>query len=115
MTADDSDLRAQFDALKAEDERAVRPFASCREAATLNVMHRDRWIPSIPAIAGVLTLLLVAAIAVFIRPSPHQVINEISRWQSPTASLLKTPGSEFLTNMPQIGEPAIPPLKDEMK
>jgi hypothetical protein len=114
MTEDDADLRAQFEAMKAEDERAVQPFATCWEAARLSVRRRQRSL-LVPAAAAALTLLLAATIAVYIRPAPHPAIDDISRWQSPTASLLKTPGSALLTDMPRIGEPLIPPVKDEIK
>jgi hypothetical protein len=114
MTRDDADLAARFEALKAEDAQAVQPFAACWEAARLRVRPRRHWL-GVPASAAALTLLLVAAIAVYIRPARRPVIADISHWQSPTASLLKTPGSEILTDMPRIGEPLIAPVKDEIK
>ena len=114
MTEDDTDLRVQFAAMKAEDERAVQPFATCWDAARLSLRRRQRSL-LVPAGAATLTLLLVAAIAVYVRSAPHPAIDDISRWQSPTASLLKTPGSALLTDMPRIGEPVIPTVKDEIK
>ena len=114
MTDDDADLQVNFEALKAEDARAVQPFATSWEAARLSVRRRHGWL-RVPAVAAALTLLLAAAIAVYIHPASHPAIDDISRWQSPTASLLKTPGSELLTDMPRIGEPVIPLVKDEIK
>jgi len=114
MIDDDADLAAQFEALKAEDARAVRPFATCWEAARLSVGRRQRSL-LVPAAAAALALLWVAAITVYVRPAPHPAIDDISHWRSPTASLLKTPGSAFLTDMPRIGEPVIPTVKDEIK
>jgi hypothetical protein len=114
MMADDADLATRFEALKAEDERAVQPFATCWEAARLNVRRRQRSL-LVPAAAGALALLLAVTIAVYVRRAPHPAIDDISRWQSPTAPLLKTPGSTLLTDMPRIGDPVIPPVKDEIK
>jgi hypothetical protein len=114
MTGDDADLKAQFEALKAQDARAVQPFATCWEAARLSEKRRERRL-GVPAAAAALTLLLAVAIALYFRPAPDRTIDNISRWQSPTASLLKTPGSELFTNMPRIGEPVIPPVKDEIQ
>jgi hypothetical protein len=114
MTNDDSDLRAQFEALRAEDVRSVRPFAASWEAARLRVKRRRGWKP-VAAAAAAVALLSAAAIALYVRPAAHPPIPDISRWQSPTASLLKTPGSELFTEMPRFGGSVVPPVKDENK
>jgi hypothetical protein len=113
MTDDDADFRVQFEALKAQDARGVQPFAICWEAARLSTTRRERWL-RLPVAAATLTLLVTAATALYIRPSSHPAI-DISVWQSPTASLLKIPGSELLRDMPRIGEPVILPVKDKIK
>lgn len=111
MRNDDADFKAQFEALKEEDARAARPFDTSWEAARRSVKGGHGWM-GVPAAAAAVTLVLAAAIAVSIRPA-SPAIDEISRWQSPTTSLLKTPGSELLRDMPRIGEPVIRMVKEE--
>ncbi len=107
MIDDDSKLRPLFDALKAEDARAVRRFSSYWEAAR-ETSGRDRWPLNLTAVAAALALLLIGAVAVYTRGARQDFHHPISEWRSPTASLLNTPGKQFFISMPRMEEPLVP-------
>lgn len=103
---EERELRRLFQQLRQRDEASAPSF---REAL-------DR-----PPRKALSLRLAVAAVAVFAavavwtilpirRPSPARgprVTATISEWKSPTASLLRAPGSELLDSVPSIGEPEL--------
>jgi hypothetical protein len=105
MTDDDSDIRPQFERLKREDARSLRPFSLCWEAARQTVGRRDRWSLNVSAIAVAMVLLVIGVFAVQFRSSRQASIHQISQWRSPTSSLLKTPGDQLFKSLPRIAEP----------
>ncbi len=113
MIDEDSNLRPPFVALKAEDARTVRSFASYWDAARQSAGHRDRWTLNVAAIAAALAFLLIVTVAVHFRSARQESSYRISQWRSPTASLLNTPGNQFFIRMPRIEEPLIPSFKEQ--
>jgi len=90
----DSDLRDAFHRLRdAESARAPR----------FGVAPRPRFSIWRPAIAAAMLLFIVMAISTLpIRREPE--IGSIVDWKAPTDVLLRTPGSELLSTVPQIPE-----------
>ena len=90
----DSDLRDAFHELRdAEAARAPR-FA---------VVTRPRVSIWRPLIAAAMLLFVVVAISILpVRREPD--VGSIVDWKAPTDVLLRTPGSELLSTVPQIPE-----------
>jgi hypothetical protein len=109
--SDDDELRAHFEALRAEDRGRAPDFrAMLDRAQSARSARRRRAVPLvwIAAAAGIMLTLGIA-----VRENrqqgvkPHDVSAgsfgggdtlSISRWKSPTASLLHTSGSEVLAS-----------------
>lgn len=88
--------------------RNIEPSPAFRARVLSALMARSarrRWRPvwATAIAAGV----LVAAVATFIpRPGPAVFVpaGSLSRWHSPTASLLRFPAEEYLQSPPRLGE-----------
>jgi hypothetical protein len=104
---EESELRARFEELRAEDQRWMpryRPGPSRRLFAPRRLL----------AVAAVSFLLVVAlATLVTIRSrrttfsdSDRVAVRSIAAWRPPTEFLLRTPGSEILTTTPAIPDVA---------
>ena len=117
MSDDDSELRPHFDALRESEMRLAPPFEGVSRAAERPRMRRTRRLAMLAAAAA----MLVATLAVLLdRPEltlrnglgqggnrPVR-IEEMSRWQSPTASLMRAPTSPLLSTVP-TAHSEIPP------
>jgi hypothetical protein len=109
----DSDLRAQFDRLRRQDELSASPFASHWAQATRITVPSGR--PVLRAAAIAVAVMLVTAAAFLVnRPAPRQTpAAQISQWRSPTAFLLRPRSNQLLTTTPRFGEPIIPSFKEQ--
>lgn len=101
MTAlSDHELRARFDALRVADERdapgfrAVLDRARRAPATDARLMARRR----LQVALSIAAALLVAVGVSRISRRPDFVPPPLSIWTSPTASLLRTPGSDLLAS-----------------
>jgi hypothetical protein len=95
----DDDLRERFAQLRAEEGGAVPRF---------QVRMRTRHI-AWRAIAATAALLLIAIVAITVRPrstkfsdTDRAAVRSVAAWHPPTDFLLRTPGSEMLTTTPRI-------------
>ena len=88
-----NELRDLFHRLRDEELARVPPFRVVRPIRT--------WRPLLAAAA--LLLVIVVGVAVFHRRRPP-VTESIVTWKAPTDVLLRTPGSELLSTVPQIPE-----------
>jgi hypothetical protein len=107
MMRDDEELRSRFDALRRGDEGATPELSAL--LARPGVRARR---------PGVLTAVLAAAATILVvvglrfATQPEYLANadtdartgapSILTWQSPTASLLQTPGRELLHSVPTV-------------
>lgn len=101
MTPDD-DLRSRFDALRRIDESAVPDL----DALVARPRTRNgRPLVRVALLAAAAVIIAVVGLRVFKQP-PHPVpldaATSIVTWQSPTASLLHTPGQELLRTVPTL-------------
>jgi hypothetical protein len=94
----DADLREHFQRLKRQDEARAPAFRRPPSNA-------GRWHLNYRFVA--LVLILIAGIAFTIarrqQPPDEAVIAQLSRWHSPTDSLLRTPGRQLLQTLPRFG------------
>ena len=94
----DAELREQFQRLKRQDEGRAPAF---RRPLTAS----GRWRVNYRFAA--LALILIAGIAFAIvgrqQPPDEAIVAQLSRWHSPTGSLLRTPGSRLLQTLPRFG------------
>lgn len=97
----DDDLRSRFDGLRRGDQRVAPPFDA--------VLARPRAARTgtFAAVLAAAAVIIVAIGLQFLTP-PTPVVSEpanapsIVSWESPTASLLQTPGHELLHTVPTI-------------
>jgi hypothetical protein len=96
----DHELRARFDELRAADEQSAPGFgavlARARFAAPDRTQRRRRW-----RLGAALSIAAAIVLAVGISRTARRrnfVAQPLSTWRSPTASLLRTPGSELLAS-----------------
>lgn len=100
MTAmSDEELRARFESLSAHDRREAPSFAVLTDRAT-RAAHRAR-----PRRAWRLAMAIALAAAVVLSVGIARIVRRMSfvptplaAWTSPTAGLLKTPGSDLLAS-----------------
>jgi hypothetical protein len=104
--AEDRDLARLFEELRRADEASAPSFD--------NVLERQGVGPRTPArvaplrFAALVVLLVAVALAAVLirRPAGEKAGLELPRtlaqWKSPTDSLLRTPGSEFLSELPTL-------------
>ncbi len=102
----DDELRQHFQSLKPQDEQRAPAFRRPAQPA-------GRWRLNYRFVALALILLAGILFTITRRPSTpdEAIIARLSQWRSPTRSLLRTPGSEFLQTLPQFGGY----IKQEMK
>ena len=104
MTPGDRDLRMRFDALRRVDADAV-PRLDLLVAQPRTRRPTPVVLPATVAAAAV--IMLVAGLRfVATRPSVDITVSpsepSLVAWQSPTASLLQTPGMELLQTVPTL-------------
>jgi hypothetical protein len=105
----DEKVRRFFRELRAGDERSAPSFASTWRAATERgeaMRGRPQWIGAV-AVAAVVGALVVAGTVWFYSNRHQPATIEIASvtiwdWQSPTAFLLDTPGSDLWRNSPSL-------------
>lgn len=94
MMSDERDLRTWFDLLRESDRRQLPPFEMALARPARRVRLRLAF-----ALAAVLVIVLIIAR----RPSRELLpLESLSRWQSPTASLLNVPDSPLMTTVPEV-------------
>ena len=98
MNVDDRDLREGFAALRRDEQGHAPPLD-----LLLTRRPRERRVAPIPALAMVV-VLAAAAIVIGLtldsrRPKPVMALAE---WTEPTAFLLRTPGHDLLTTVPEF-------------
>lgn len=105
----DRDLREAFARLRREDSATVPAFRTLIEAARDHRGPRARTVLA-PALAVAVVVAGVLAIVAHERRSPTPPAPAIasSTWVEPTAFLLRTPGSEFLSAVPALPAPSRP-------
>jgi anti-sigma factor RsiW len=90
--------------MQAATVQKPQPRMSLRNWFTLS---RRRWAPAIPVLAVVAVAAVLLAAKQYRKRTADEELAAASRlanWQSPTASLLQTPGQELLRGTPRIGE-----------
>ena len=100
---DDDELRSRFGELRAADERLTPDFPTVLERAhhrpILQSGSRRRWLPRIAvSLAAAAAVVLAIGLTIQERERRAFVPVTLSIWTSPTASLLRTPGSELFTS-----------------
>lgn len=111
---EDDGLRRCFASLREEDQRAAPPFGRTAAAAALPRAGSAWKI----ALAATPILAIAVILAALRRHSTDAVPRELAGWSSPTAFLLETPGRQFLSQTPRLGEPlmhSIPAAQDRPK
>ncbi len=103
MSGDDR-LRALFAALRSRDGREAPDLDDlvARRPVTRPVPLLTRL-----ALPAGLAAALALAVTLFLRPSRPDP-GPISRWQSPTASLLQVSSADLMTSTPRVGESWLP-------
>ena len=105
MMNGDEDLRSRFDALRQLDGAAV-PAVDAILAR--RAVRRPRRV-AVTAMVAAAAIVLLAVGVRFAASRPADTISvesgepSLLAWRSPTASLLQTPGSELLLDMPSLG------------
>ena len=69
--------------------------------------HVGLWPVWAGALAAVAVLVLIAVLVGSLGPQPDpalMIAQELSRWQSPTQSLLRSPAEELLQSAPRLGQ-----------
>jgi hypothetical protein len=95
----DEDLREQFQRLRLQDEGRAPAFRRpIQPAGHRRLNHRFVTVALILIIAGIAFVVLRRQ-----RRPDETVIAQLSRWRSPTESLLRTPGRELLQPLPRFG------------
>ena len=99
FSLNDDDLQSRFDALRRADEGMAPDLATlvARRRA-----HNRRPIVFGAAFAAAAVVLVVVGLRFFAPPTAPPVVPSILSWQSPTASLLQTPGLELLRTVPTL-------------
>lgn len=106
----DDELRARFAQLRSADELGAPDFQCVLERAKNRPLRAGRFAwrrPLAVSAALAATILLAVGVARVARRSGF-VAPPLSTWVSPTASLLRTPGSELL-NSPSLTSSVLDP------
>lgn len=111
MNHDERELQTWFEILRQSEEPLAPPFPRMWRAAGEGDRHATIgwwWTRAIAMIAT--ALLLVVAIAL-LRPVKNEPlpIERLSRWRSPTASLLDVPQDPLMTTVPRVRSD-VPPM-----
>jgi hypothetical protein len=96
----DRELRAHFDALRAEDAPRAPAFTAVRDRAT-SVAAEDGRAPRrhrLGVLLSIAAAVLIAAGVARISLRSETPLQPLSTWRSPTAALLDTPGSELFAS-----------------
>jgi hypothetical protein len=111
----DDELRSRFAGLRGADEARQPDFRSVLERAVLRAPHSSRIAWRSPlrvavSLAAAAAVVLAVGLTMQSRKRRAFVPVNLSIWTSPTASLLRTPGSELLTSAtlgPSIIDPPV--------
>lgn len=104
--AEDRDLASLFEELRRADEASAPPFKNVLERRGVGLRKPARVAPL--RFAALAVLLVAAALAVVLtrRPPGETAGPEppvtVAQWKSPTDWLLRTPGSELLSELPTL-------------
>ena len=104
---DDRDLQSRFDALRVVD-RAVAPEF---DALVGRPARRRRPIAVLAVLAAAAVLLAIGGVRLAmrgVRAERSAAVPSILTWRSPTASLLRTPGSDLLFGIPTLQSSVLP-------
>ena len=104
---DDRDLQSRFDALRVVDRAGAPEFG----AVVGRPARRRRPVALPAALVAAALLLAIGGIRVATRGMHAERSAEtpsILTWRSPTASLLRTPGSDLLHGIPTIQSSVLP-------
>lgn len=97
----DEQLKKAFAQLRAEERASAPPFDVT--AVRIRPTRRVHWAVGSAALAAA-----IAAVVLWPGSVKDDVVNmSITEWHAPTDVLLKTPGSELLTDMPALDESMI--------
>ncbi len=109
-------IRQLFHKLRQEDEQLASPFIRDWEAARSRAGARPRFFPFNAAATTTAILILLSAFSLILLkpslqpaapPSPWESTSSILLWQAPTDFLLRTPGSELVKAVPEIGRSSV--------
>lgn len=99
---DDRDLRDRFASLRREEEARATPLARLLAATGRVPRRRVTLAPALVAATVLTALGLVIGLALHLHvpvPSREPPVS-LAAWTEPTAFLLRTPGRDFLSNVP---------------
>ncbi len=96
---DERELRSAFQRLREEELAKIPPF---RSAAAEPPLSKRRWRAALRNAALVTAVLIIAIVSLHHRPTT--TTDSILTWKPQTDFLLRTPGSELLSTVPQIPE-----------
>ena len=108
---EDRELQRLFALQRQQDEQAAPAFTRVMARANSRSETARPVFPVVRFATAVALLLAMGTVAViFLRRHPRPAVQPmrtamlITDWQSPTDELLKTPGAEWFSNVPQINE-----------
>jgi hypothetical protein len=102
MSENDRRLREAFASLRREEQAHAPPLE--RVLARRPSSRRVVAAPAYALAAAVAVVAVVAALA--LRPPRPEPAMSLAEWTEPTAFLLRTPGSDLLTTVPQFARPS---------
>lgn len=106
---DEKEMRDLFQVLRREDERVAPPFSESWEGALARVRRPSRSWRLVRALAAAAVLTLLGVFVMFsihtMRPPESGV--EVSKWRSPTNSLLESLDDPLLKTVPRLGGPSV--------
>ena len=104
---DDSEIRQRFAQLRESDREHAPSFAQVygrgRARRRLGAMPRVRPFVIAAAASVVIAAIWLANARSLSRSTTAPTIATIAAWRAPTDILLRTPGSELLGTMPELG------------
>jgi hypothetical protein len=100
---DESELRRRFEQLRAADREGAPSFAQTYARARARRTWRRALRVQPLAIGAAAVVMIAAAWLAHSRSlSPSALTPTIGNWQAPTDVLLRTPGSELLSAIPEL-------------
>lgn len=104
-TIDEGELRRRFAELREDDGKRTPTFARLYARGPARRSWRAMFRPRLLAIGAAAAVATAAVLTAHARSSPvREGTPPISTWRAPTDILLRTPGSELLSEMPALGE-----------
>ncbi len=100
MNQDDHELRTSFEALREGDRRAAPSFERMWQTAASDRRGRLSSTRMMRAAFVAVTLVIVLTVALVSTRREPLPIENLSRWRSPTASLMDMPSNPLISTVP---------------